>query len=202
MCFHSLVSMTDKQLAQHFRVTMENMQELAPQFYINAFNHPKTPVITDIKKNSLQRYQWGLIPAWSKTDEIKKYTLNAKVETIEEKPSFRDSIGKRCLILCNGFYEWQWLDEKGKNKKKFLIKVKDQQAFAFAGLWSNWTDPNTGEIIGSYTILTTEANELMSRIHNSKKRMPIIVKPEEYELWLNHGQINYNGNDLEVEEVL
>ncbi|MEP7195208.1 MAG: SOS response-associated peptidase [Saprospiraceae bacterium] len=200
MCFHSLVSMTDLQLAKHFRVTMENMEELAPQFYINAFTYPKTPVITNLKKNTLQRYQWGLIPPWAKNDDIKKYTLNAKIETIEDKVSFKDSIHNRCLILVNGFYEWQWQDTKGKKKKKFLINVKDELAFAFAGLWSKWIDQNSGEIIYSYTILTTEANELMSIIHNSKKRMPVIVNPKEYDLWLDGGDIKLESPELEARE--
>lgn len=200
MCFHSLVSMTDKQLAQHFRVTMENMEELAPQFYLNAFTHPKTPVITNVKKNVLQRYQWGLIPEWAKNDDLKKYTLNAKIETLDEKPSFRDIMKNRCLIISNGFYEWQWLDVKGKNKKKFLITVKDEEVFAFAGLWSKWQDPLTKDYIFTYTIITTAANELMSEIHNSKKRMPVIVRPDEYDAWLDQKDINLDGNELEAKE--
>ncbi|NOT38529.1 MAG: SOS response-associated peptidase [Saprospiraceae bacterium] len=199
MCFHSLVSMTDQQLAKHFRVTLENMEELAPQFHINAFTYPKTPVITNLKKNALQRYQWGLIPSWSKDEEIKKYTLNAKVETIHEKPSFKGNVKNRCLVPSNGFYEWQWLDEKGKSKRKFIIKVKGEEVFAFAGLWSEWTNKKTGEVIHTYTILTTEANELMSEIHNSKKRMPIIVRPDEYDKWLNQEEIDFNGNELTAE---
>ncbi len=192
--------MTDKQLAKHFRVTLENMEELAPQFYINAFTYPKTPVITNTKRNILQRYQWGLIPSWAKNDEIKKYTLNAKIETIEEKPSFRDVAHQHCLIPSNGFYEWQWLDPKGKTKRKFLIKVKGEEVFAFAGLWSKWVDPKTGEVINTYTIITTEANELMAEIHNSKKRMPVIVRPDEYRDWLDNKEINLDGNDLEATE--
>lgn len=201
MCFHSLVSMTDQQLAKHFRVNLENMEELAPQFYINAFTHPKTPVITNNKRNTLQRFQWGLIPSWAKNDDIKKFTLNAKIETLEEKPSFNENIKNRCLIPSNGFYEWQWLDPKGKKKRKFLIKVKGEEVFAFAGLWSQWINKNTGEIIYSYTIITTVANELMSEIHNSKKRMPVIVNPSEYEKWLDGEKINLDANELSSEEV-
>lgn len=201
MCFHSLVSMTDKQLAKHFRVTLENMQELAPQFHVNAFNFPTTPVITNLKRNTLQHFRWGLIPHWAKNDEIKKYTLNAKIETLNEKPSFRDASHQHCLIPSNGFYEWQWMDPKGARKKKFLVKVKGQEVFAFAGIWSRWVNPQTGEIIYTYALLTTEANELMSIIHNSKKRMPVIVRPDEYDKWLDNEEINLDGNDLEAEET-
>lgn len=201
MCFHSLISMTDKQLAKHFRVTMENMEDLAPQFYINAFTHPKTPVITNIKRNLLQRYQWGLIPSWSKKDEIKKYTLNAKIETLNEKPSFRDSIQNRCLVISNGFYEWKWLDPKGKLKKKYFIKVKNQEVFVFAGIWSHWIHPETAELIKTYTILTTSANPLMAEIHNSKKRMPVIIHPKDYEKWLDGMDIELDANELDVSEA-
>lgn len=192
--------MTDQQLAKHFRVTMENMEELAPQFHVNAFTYPKTPIITNTKKNVLQRFHWGLIPSWAKDDEIKKFTLNAKIETINEKPSFKGNVKNRCLIPANGFFEWQWLDPKGKKKRKFLIKVKGEEVFAFAGLWSEWTNNRTGEVIHTYTILTTEANELMSKIHNSKKRMPVIVRPDEYEAWLDQREIELNGNELTAEE--
>ncbi|HMW39683.1 MAG TPA: SOS response-associated peptidase [Saprospiraceae bacterium] len=201
MCFHSLVSMTDKQLAKHFRVTLENMQALAPQFYVNAFNFPTTPVITNIKRNTLQHFRWGLIPHWAKNDEIKKYTLNAKIETLNDKPSFRDAAHQHCLIPSNGFYEWQWLDPKGVHKKKFLVKVKGQEVFAFAGIWSRWVNPQSGEMIFTYALLTTEANELMSIIHNSKKRMPVIVRPDEYNKWLDNEEINLDGNELEAEET-
>ncbi|MFN8280250.1 MAG: SOS response-associated peptidase [Saprospiraceae bacterium] len=201
MCFHSLVSMTDKQLAKHFRVTLENIQELAPQFYVNAFNFPTTPVITNIKRNTLQHFRWGLIPHWAKNDEIKKYTLNAKIETLNDKPSFRDAARQHCLIPSNGFYEWQWLDPKGVHKKKFLVKVKGQEVFAFAGIWSRWINPQSGELIFTYALLTTEANELMSVIHNSKKRMPVIVRPDEYDKWLDNEEINLDGNTLEAEET-
>ncbi|MBX7177467.1 MAG: SOS response-associated peptidase [Saprospiraceae bacterium] len=193
--------MTDKQLAKHFRVTLENMQALAPQFYVNAFNFPTTPVITNIKRNTLQHFRWGLIPHWAKNDEIKKYTLNAKIETLNDKPSFRDAAHQHCLIPSNGFYEWQWLDPKGVHKKKFLVKVKGQEVFAFAGIWSRWVNPQSGEMIFTYALLTTEANELMSIIHNSKKRMPVIVRPDEYNKWLDNEEINLDGNELEAEET-
>jgi len=193
--------MTDKQLAKHFRVTLENIQELAPQFYVNAFNFPTTPVITNIKRNTLQHFRWGLIPHWAKNDEIKKYTLNAKIETLNDKPSFRDAARQHCLIPSNGFYEWQWLDPKGVHKKKFLVKVKGQEVFAFAGIWSRWINPQSGELIFTYALLTTEANELMSVIHNSKKRMPVIVRPDEYDKWLDNEEINLDGNTLEAEET-
>lgn len=90
-----------------------------------------------------------------------------------EKPSFKDSINKRCLVIVDGFYEWQWLDKVGKSKQKYLITHKQDEPFAFAGLYNDWLNPATGDIRRTYTIVTTEANELMAEIHNNKKRMPV-----------------------------
>ena len=100
-----------------------------------------------------------------------------------------------CLILTNGFYEWKWLDEKGKKKEKFLICIEHNALFSFAGLWSTWINPLNKKIIKTYTILTTQANTLMSEIHNSTKRMPIILTQETENNWLTGSsdfEINHN----------
>ena len=128
-------------------------------------------------------------------------TLNARIETIEDKPSFKNSINKRCLVIADGFYEWQWHDTKGKNKTKYEIGIKDHELFAFAGLYSQWINQHTGEIRDTYTIVTTEANPLMAEIHNIKKRMPIILKPEDETKWLNHYPIENFAFPYEVHLV-
>jgi putative SOS response-associated peptidase YedK len=110
--------------------------------------------------------------------------LNAKIETVFEKPSFRDVLQNRCLIIATAFYEWRWNDEKGKTKQKFQINA-ETEIFAFAGLYSNWTNPENGDILKTYTMLTTEANATMQYIHNHKKRMPIILKQDDEQNWLN-----------------
>jgi len=132
---------------------------------------------------------WGLIPFWAKDDTIKKMTLNSRIETAASKPAFRNSVKNRCLIIADAFYEWQWLDAKGKEKQKYIIKPKDQEIFGFAGFYSEWQNPQNGENIISYTIATTEANELMEEIHNNKKRMPIILKKEDRNEWLKGGAL-------------
>src|SRR5690606_7300499 len=99
----------------------------------------------------------------------------ARIETLEEKPSFRNSIKNRCLIPATNFYEWKWLDEKGKKKEKFNIGT-DEELFAFAGLYSVWNNPQNGQQMLTYTILTTEANGLMAEIHNNKKKNARCVK--------------------------
>jgi putative SOS response-associated peptidase YedK len=104
-----------------------------------------------------------------------------------DKPSFRDSIneGKRCLIPMSAFYEWKWLDAKGKEKIPHFIHVKGQKIFSVAGIYSSWKDPSTDNYLFTYSVLTTKANKLMTEIHNSKKRMPVVI-PREYENdWLN-----------------
>jgi putative SOS response-associated peptidase YedK len=178
-------------LIARFKAKFENEKMFNPSIY-NGFQFPLTPVITNKNPNIIQMFQWGLIPFWAKDDSIKKNTLNAKMETINEKPSFRNSVNNRCLILADGFYEWQWLDEKGKQKQKYELTLPKEEAFGFAGLWSEWLNKTTGEIIKSYSILTTEANELMSKIHNTKKRMPVIVSINQEQNWLN-------GHELEME---
>ena len=128
---------------------------------------------------------WGLIPFWAKDDGIKKMTLNSRIETAASKAAFRNSVKNRCLIIADAFYEWQWLDAKGKNKQKYIIQPTDQEIFGFAGFYSEWTNPDSGENLTTYTIATTEANELMAEIHNNKKRMPIILKREDRNSWLS-----------------
>lgn len=109
-----------------------------PMEEINAFDFLETPVITDENLGEIQMFNWGLISYWAKGDKIKKITLNAKIESATEKPAFRNSVKNRCLIIANGYYEWQWLDPKDKQKQKYFIKPKAQDIFAFAGIYSSW----------------------------------------------------------------
>lgn len=201
MCFHSKQTKLALEVENRFNAKIEKAELFQPHENINGFNFTKNPIITDEEPNIIQHYNWGLIPSWAKDEEIKKMTLNARIETIDEKPSFRNSINKRCLVIANGFYEWQWLDSKGKNKIKYEIGIGNDDLFAFAGLYSQWVNTITGEIKDTYTIITTQANEIMSEIHNTKKRMPIILKPEDEKNWLNHNPINEFAFPYEVNLV-
>lgn len=189
MCFHSKQTKLALEVENRFNAKIDKPILFQSQENINGFNFGKNPIITDENPKIVQHFNWGLIPSWAKDEDIKKMTLNARIETIDEKPSFRNSINKRCLVIANGFYEWQWLDSKGKNKIKYEIGIGNEDLFAFAGLYSQWVNTITGEIKDTYTIVTTQANELMSEIHNIKKRMPIILKPEDENKWLNHSPI-------------
>lgn len=183
MCFHSKQSKEAQEVEHRFKATIEDQSAFKPTEHYNAFTHPKTPIITDEKPELIQHFNWGLIPFWAKDKDIQKYTLNARMETIDKKPSFRSSVDKRCLVIADGFYEWKWLDSKGKQKQKYLLELPNQQLYAYGGIYSEWIDETTGEVINSYTIVTTQANEVVGNIHR-KKRMPVVLKPEDEEKWL------------------
>lgn len=200
MCFHSKQSKSAQELQNRFNAKFENEALFQPMIY-NGFNFPKTPVITNKKSDTIQFFNWGLIPIWAKEDSIKKITLNCKIETAHEKPSFRNVINNRCLVLADGFYEWQWLDEKGKQKQKYELTLPDNETFAFAGLYSEWLDKSTGELRNTYTILTTEANELMTKIHNTKKRMPVIVAKDNEQNWVHGQELTMQNDRLIATEI-
>lgn len=195
MCYHSQQTKSAQQLQVRFDASFEDPESYHAGVY-NGFQHPLTPIITNNEVGKIQLFNWGLIPSWAKDNTIRKNTLNARSETVTEKPAFRTSVNNRCLVLADGFFEWQWLDPKGKVKQKYMLTLPEKPAFAFAGLWSEWTDRVTGEVIGTYTIMTTEANSLMAEIHNTKKRMPIILTPENEKLWLQGDTLEMDNDRL------
>lgn len=195
MCFHSKQTKKAVELEHRFRARFEKPEAYQPSIF-NGFQFPQTPVITNDKPELIRMLHWGLLPHWAKDKGIRKNTLNARIETIAEKPSFRQVIHQRCLVLVDGFYEWQWLDPAGKAKQKYEIGLADHEAFALGGLWSQWTDKETGELLTTYAILTTEAKGLMAEIHNSKHRMPVIIAPGQEQAWLSE-QIN-NTEDTPI----
>ena len=199
MCYRTQLNSKIKEIEIAFDSSFIEPEAYIPREEINAFDFLKTPVITDENREEINMFQWGLIPFWAKDDSIKKMTLNAKIETLTSKPAFRDSVKNRCLILASGYYEWQWLDAKGRSKQKYYIKPADQELFAFAGIYSFWKDPLSGETLPSYSIVTTEANELMSEIHNNKKRMPVVLKKEDRNRWLSGAEISDFSFPYEVE---
>ena len=146
MCFHSKQTKLALEVENRFKATIEKKEILKPAMDINGFDFGINPVITDENPNLIKHFNWGLIPSWSKDEDIKKRTLNARIETIEEKPSFKNSINKRCLVIANGFYEWQWQDSKGKNKIKYEIGIGNEDLFAFAGIYSQWINQSTGDV--------------------------------------------------------
>ncbi|MGB5384155.1 MAG: SOS response-associated peptidase [Lutimonas sp.] len=185
MCFYSKLSKKAEEIESKLKAKFKDKTSFVPQDEIKAFDFPKLPVITVEDQQVINFFQWGLIPEFSNNDEIKKFTLNAKIETITTKPSFQLYTSNRCLIPADGFYEWQWLDEKGKKKEKYLISLADDELFCFAGIYCSWQNPIDHQKLDTFTLLTTEANELMSKIHNSKKRMPVVLTSKNQKNWLN-----------------
>jgi len=199
MCYNTKLTKKVSEIESRFKAIFEDVDLYNEQQEINAFTHPKTPIITSLNQNNIHFYQWGLIPNWAKNDSIKKQTLNARIETLNEKPSFRENVTNRCLILANGFYEWQWLDTNGNNKQKYEIGLENENLFAFAGLWSSWFDKTLNDTVHTYTIVTTKAQGIMKEIHNTKQRMPVILNSDNETEWLLNSSLdNFKKVDVKL----
>lgn len=149
---------------------------LSPSYNIAPTQQVAT-VLSENGKRKLEMLRWGLIPSWADDPEIGNRMINARGETVAEKPSYRRAFKRsRCLILADGFYEWQRTDS---GKQPFHIRLQDESPFAFAGPWESW---DKGDGLRSCTIITTEANDLVGEVHN---RMPVILHAEDYEMWLD-----------------
>jgi putative SOS response-associated peptidase YedK len=136
-------------------------------------------VITNAKPDQLSYFKWGLIPFWAKDEKIGNRMINAKSETIQEKPSFKNAFKrKRCLVLSDGFFEWKKIN--AKEKIPYRIFLKDEPLFAMAGIWDTWKNQE-GNPVYSFSILTTSANQLMENIHH---RMPVILDRKGEKEWL------------------
>jgi putative SOS response-associated peptidase YedK len=175
--------------------------DLSPRYNI-APSQP-VPVIPNTGENALVMYKWGLIPSWSKDPSIGERMINARAESLAEKPSFRNAYRRRrCLILSDGFYEWKQNPDL-KIKQPMYIRLKNGSPFAFAGLWEAWQAPDGSEI-RSCTIITTSPNSLLQAIHN---RMPVILPPGAYQEWLTTedrppAQLDYLLVPYPAEEML
>ncbi len=183
MCYQTRLIKKREEIMERFNAVMDKLNDYNPAEFCSAFDFPKTPVITNANSQKIELFNWGLIPEWSQKNDIRKYTLNARIETLEEKKSFKDIIQNRCLIIADGFYEWQRQNKTGSKKEKYLITLANKELFAFAGIYTqhiNFDD----SIVNSYSIITTQANKLMSEIHNTKQRMPVILKKEDEQNWL------------------
>ena len=174
-----------------FTLTVDpaDLQDAFPEFtfpgqFAARFNIAPTQPVLVIPNDSAGRadfFVWGLIPSWAKDPSIGAHMINARAETLAEKPSFRSAYRyRRCLILADGFYEWQ-AQVGSKVKIPHYIRLKSGRPFAFAGLWGDWHAPD-GSQIKSATIITTQPNELIARLHN---RMPVILPPDTYARWLD-----------------
>lgn len=178
MCGRYSLIQPDPVLSEFFQVG--TVPHLTPRY--NIAPSQSVPVVrlhTASDQRECQMLRWGLIPSWSKDLQIGSRLINARSETVAEKPAFRAAFKqRRCLVLADGFYEWQ---RQGSRKQPFYFRMRESVPFAFAGLWESWQGGNDRPI-ESCTILTTAANSLLQTVHD---RMPVILSPETYDRWLD-----------------
>jgi len=154
-------------------IAVEPRYNIAPTQFIAAIRN------SEESGRELAMFRWGLIPSWAKDPSIGNRMINARSETVAEKPSFRAAYRRRrCLLLADGFYEWK---KEGDTKTPHFISLASGAPFAFAGLWENWQSKETDESIQSTTIITTAANEFMATLHH---RMPVVLQPDTADRWL------------------
>ena len=185
MCYASATAVKVK-LAEYLGEAY-TLGEYEHYWAASGFDFPFLPALTSDAPFTVRSLQWGLIPGWAKTRQdaqaVRSKTLNARSETIFETASFREPIlHSRCLLLVAGFFEWQHI---GKQTQPYYIHMPGKEPFAMGGVHSTWVDPETAEVYETSSIITTPANELMSRIHNDKKRMPLILDKPQWHDWLD-----------------
>jgi putative SOS response-associated peptidase YedK len=179
MCGRFNLTASPEDIAEHFQ--LQRLPKYQPSYNITPAR--KILCIVELEDKSLKAVNlfWGLVPSWSKDTKNSHHLINARAETIREKPSFRTAFHKRrCLVVAQGFYEWQKLES---GKQVFHIHRQDNQLFAFAGLWEHWQQEE--QTLYSCTIITTEAAELMQPIHD---RMPVIIPQSHYHQWLDKAE--------------
>jgi putative SOS response-associated peptidase YedK len=182
MCGRYVSKAEKEEIEKEFETVVEKIQEDLTRPRYNIAPTQFVAVIRQLERERiLSGMKWGLIPSWAKDAAIGSKMINARAETVAEKPAFRAAFkSRRIIVPASGFYEWKKTDSK--TKQPFYFFMKEKPVFGFAGLWEEWTDKQTGDVIESYTIITTEANKVLEPVH---ERMPVILKPEDYELWLD-----------------
>lgn len=179
MCGRFTLHHDTEAVAERFQV-QETLVAPPPRYNI-APTQPVAVVIQSDGTRRLDGFRWGLVPFWAKDDTIGNRLINARAETLREKPSFKHAIERRrCLIPADGFYEWKRLSDR--RKEPMHIRRADGDLFAFAGLWEEWKDPESGQPLRTCTIITVPPNPLLSTIHD---RMPAMLRPEDEALWLD-----------------
>jgi len=186
MCFTIEIHLSRKAIEQRFSVDTSSLYDFDFNYFYRAFTNPMIPVIDQNDPDRVMLSQWGLIPSWAgdrkSAEQIRKGTYNARSESLGVKPSFKGPLRQgRCLVIAHGFFEWQLVNGI---RVPWYIRLKENTPFAFAGLCDTWEDPETGSRTHTFTIITAAANPLMEKIHNTKKRMPVILRPENEEAWV------------------
>ena len=193
MCGRYRRTTREEELCRIYRIPIPPQRDLPISYNIA----PAQDVLTirfnrKTQQRSLDPLRWGLIPHWSQDKRIAYRTINARRETLDVAPSFKQAFRRRrCLIPADGFYEWRQIGGPGGAKVPFSIGMKDDSPFVFAGLWEGWKDPSTGEWLRTCTIITGDPNELVAQVHI---RMPVILPVEHHAVWLSE----IEGGDLKA----
>ena len=191
MCYDiTLMSPRASQLEERFHASFQHSEKYSPIYHVSAFSLPKIPVITNDAPQEIQLFTWGLVPFWVKDtqqmEDIRLKTMNARGETLTEKPAFRHAaIQKHCLVLADGFFEWR---EYNGRKYPYYLRLRSHEPFTFAGLWDSWHNKQTEEQLNTFTIITTRASPLLAQVHNTKKRMPVLLPKNKEQEWLQKNQ--------------
>jgi putative SOS response-associated peptidase YedK len=187
MCFSVNVNLVKEELENRYGATLIDPDKYRPSYYYHAFSLPELPAVCSGIPNRIRLLKWGLIPSWIRSiddaNAIRYKTFNARSESLDKKPSFSSSIrSKRCIIPLKGFFEWQHI---GKEKIPWYIYHSENEILSIAGLYDEWTENSTGELFSTFSIITTEANGLMAEIHNSARRMPVILDKTAETIWID-----------------
>jgi putative SOS response-associated peptidase YedK len=177
MCFTVNVNLIKEELENRYGATLIDPDNYRPSYYYHAFAIPAMPAICSEDTSKIKLLKWGLIPSSTPNSEqaniIRYKTFNARAETLEKKTSFSSAFAnKRCIIPVKGFFEWQHI---GKEKIPWYIYNAKNEIISLAGIYDDWVETNTGEVFSTFSIITTDANDLLAVIHNSEKRMPVIL---------------------------
>ena len=196
MCFSVNVNLVKDEIENRYGVSFPDHDRYQPSYYYHAFGLPELPAICSGSPDRVQLLRWGLIPSWTRNTEdanvIRYKTFNARGESVSSKPSFSKSFkSRRCILSVRGFFEWQ---HAGNEKIPWYIYLAGEEIISLAGLYDQWVETATGEILNTFSVITTDANELMAIIHNSKKRMPVILDRPGERKWIS--------NDTSPDEAL
>ncbi|MEA1910175.1 MAG: SOS response-associated peptidase [Spirochaetota bacterium] len=210
MCFNASLAQTMEILEKQFNavIDVENLKKI---YFKSAFSLPFWPVLKAEDSTQFRFLQWGLIPFWIKnmesTRQIRIKTLNARFETLSEKPSYRNPANNnRCAVVVDGYFEWK--DINGK-KHPYYLYMPGKKPFLLAGIWDRWINRENRDIFETFSVVTTEALGIAAKIHNTKKRMPFILDNESFELWMNQsksikdirGKLNPSWEDIQAYPV-
>lgn len=187
MCFTIGIKTTRDAIEKRFNADASELSDFDFRYFYKAFEFPLLPVITVQEPGKIRLMHWGLIPSWTRDSEqamhIRTGTCNARGESLHAKPSFRNAAARqRCLVLVTGFFEWQ---HTAGQKIPWFIRQKQQELFALGGIFDQWHNPETDRQMNTFSIVTTRANPLMEKIHNTKKRMPVILEQKNEPAWIS-----------------